>query len=245
MKILSINVNDFGGFLSRKEYIENNRWTDWTAIDKTHSALEILSIIQREVPTICSLMEFELNGNQSNEFIKSMNILGYELIPIEPHSYKSPSITVCFAKKDLLYMKLPNPHYQKTNKVLRANVVKIADYIIYFVHASSKYDKDFWNEIATFYNDNKDKKVLIIGDLNLYKLGTPQKEEYLKLISNGIKDIWLELGNPNTTSTYIKGARLDYALASPMMFSNIINMRIDSSLMNSKVTDHSALIIEC
>lgn len=85
------------------------------------------------------------------------------MLPIEPHSYKMPSITACFITKDLLYNKLPNPHYKKTNKILRANVLNVADYIIYFVHASSNYDKEFWYEITTFYNDNKNKKLLIIG----------------------------------------------------------------------------------
>lgn len=245
MKILSTNINDFGGIICRQDYINKNKWTEWSSIDKSTNATEILAMIQKEAPTLCSLMEFELNGSQSQQFINSMDTLGYELVPIEPTSLKLPSITICFVRKDLLYKKIENPHYKKTNKVLRSTVIKVADYIIYFVHASSSYDEDFWNEISTFYNENKDNKILIIGDLNLYKLGTPQKEEYLQLVNAGIKDIWLELGNPNATPTYIKGGRLDYALASPKMLPNIFNMQINPSLMDMKVTDHSTLIIEC
>lgn len=245
MKILSINVNDFGGLECRQKYISNNQFEEWNAIDKTISANNILSFIIQENPTIVSLMEFAINEQISQTFIKSMELLNYNLVQIEETTLKSPSITVCFVKNDLLFSKIENPHFKTTKKVLRATTIKVCDYILYFVHASSTYDSAFWKEILDFYIDNSLKKILIIGDLNLYKLGTQQKNQYLSLIQSCAIDLWLDLGNSNDTSTFIKGGRLDYAICSPNMKSNIFAMNINQSLMLAHSTDHACITIDC
>lgn len=241
MKILSLNINNFGGFKCKEKYKKDNKYNEWHALDKTKEATEIFAYVQREKPVITILHEFEINSQIAKEFIQSMSFIGYEIIPTEKHNYKDPSITVMFASKELLYSKLDNPHKDKS---LRANAIKTGDFIIYGIHIPPVYDNDFWEEIISFYKEHKEDKLVIIGDYNVYDIGTDQKRKFLELLSLNAKDAWLEKGYSNATKTHVKGRRLDYAVMTPSLFECLIDIRIDHLLLNSENTDHAALIIE-
>lgn len=241
MKILSLNINNFGGFECKEEYKNNNKYEEWSKLDKTNEATEIFAYIQIEKPVIAVLHEFELNTKFAKAFIQSMNLIGYEIVPIEKHNYKKPSITIMFVRKELLYSKLDNPHKEKS---LRASVIKTGDFIVYGIHISPVCDSDFWEEIIDFYKKHKVEKLVIIGDYNVYDIGTDQKRKFLELLSLNAKDAWLEKGYSNSTMTHIKGRRLDYAIMTPSLFECLIDIRIDPLLLNNKSTDHAALIIE-
>ena len=244
MKILSLNINNFGGLKCKEQYKKEYKLDEWTAIDKISESTEIFAYIQQEKPVIAILHEFELNTNIANQFIEYMDRIGYEIIPYEETKLKNPSITIMFVSKELLYEKIDNPHNLKSNKTLRASVIKAEDCIIYGVHIPPTYDSDFWVELICFYNRHKEKKIVVIGDYNAYDLGTEQKKKYLELLALNAKDAWLEKGYSNSTKTYIKGRRLDYAIMSPSLYECLNNIRIDPYLMTNDKTDHAALIIE-
>ncbi|NLT11422.1 MAG: hypothetical protein GXY06_03300 [Clostridiaceae bacterium] len=237
MKIVSLNINNFGGFKCKK----NCGYEYWKKLDKTEEATEILGYIQFEKPDISVLHEFELNAEIAKEFIKSMNLLGYEIVPIEQHNYKYPSITIMFVRKELLFNKLENPHKEKS---LRASVIKAGEFIVYGLHIPPVFDISFWDEMIDFYKQHDAEKLVIIGDYNVYDIGTEQKQKFLELLSLNAKDAWLEKGNANSTRTHIKGRRLDYAVMTPSLFECLIDIRIDPLLLNNGKTDHAALIIE-
>ena len=244
MKILSLNINDFGGLKCLEDYKKRNRWGEWEKLDKTSEATEILAYIQKEKPVIAVLHEFELNTEISNAFTNCMNEIDYEIVNYGPTELKQPSMTIMFVMKDLLYNKLDNPHNFITKKTLRANVIKVADCIIYGVHVPPTYDSDFWDELIKFYDEHKDRKIVIIGDFNVYDEGTEQKKNYLQLLQANAKDAWLEKGYSDATKTHNKGRRLDYAIMSPLLYESLSTIRIDPFLMNNEKTDHAALIIE-
>lgn len=244
MKILSLNINNFGGLECKKQYMEQNKLKEWNLINKTNTSTEIFTYIQQEKPDIAIFHEFELNTNISNQFIEYMELIGYCIVPYEKTTLKNPSITLMFAKKELFYKKLDNPHNFKSKKSLRASVIKAEDCIIYGVHIPPKYDSDFWEELIDFYKKYKGEKLVIIGDFNVYDLGTEQKRKYLKLLELNAKDAWIEKGYPNSTKTHNKGRRLDYAIMTPLLYECIDNIRINSYLMDNDKTDHSALIID-
>jgi hypothetical protein len=243
MKILSLNINNFGG-LNIKEKYKNKKNSEWKALDKTKEATEILAYIQLENPVIVILHEFELNTEITESFISSMNEIEYDMVPYESNGFKNPSITIMFIKKELLYTRLVNPHNSKSKKNLRASVIKTADCIIYGIHIPPTYNNDFWDEVIDFYKKHQGLKLVIIGDFNVYDLGTEQKKKYLQLLALNAKDSWVEKDNRNSTKTHIKGRRLDYAIMSPTLFECLNSIRIDPFLMNNNCTDHAALIIE-
>lgn len=241
MKILSLNINNFGGFKCKEKYKKDNKYNEWCTHDKTSEATEIFAYIQQEKPVIAILHEFEMNAKTAKEFIQSMNLIGYEIVPTEKHIYKDPSVTIMFVRKELLYSKLDNPHKEKS---LRANAIKTGDFIVYGIHIPTVYDSDFWEEIIGFYKKHEAEKLVIIGDYNVYDIGTDQKKKFLELLSLNAKDAWLEKGYSNSIKTHIKGRRLDYAIMTPSLFECLIDIRIDPFLMNNENTDHAALIIE-
>lgn len=241
MKVLSLNVNNFGGLKCKKDCTSRQ----WKELDetKTFVATEIFTYIQTEKPIIAVLHEFELNTDIADVFIKCMKKIDYNIVPYEETTLKNPSMTIMFVREELLYEKLNNPHKFKTNKTLRASVIKTADCIIYGVHIPTG-DCVFWEELRDFYLKNKDKKLVVIGDLNVYNISAKYKEEYLKLLDMNAKDVWLERGYSNATKTYKKGGRLDYAIMSPKLYECLNSIRIDPYLMDNNQTDHASIIID-
>lgn len=88
-------------------------------------------------------------------------------------------------------------------------------------------------------------KVIIMGDLNANDDSCDNKRLVEKLISNGYKDVWIEMGDPGNISIELRfGGRLDYVRASESAFSVITNIQIDPYTMESGMTDYVALIVD-
>ena len=120
--------------------------------------------------------------------------------------------------------------------------------IIIGVHA--KADKDYWNQLIKLFEEtkekNSEKKIIVIGDLNVFIPGTQQKKCLNTLLSKGLFDIWIEMGNSNLDSTYVSNGvrtRIDYALVSDNGF-NAYNVFKDDSVRLLKHSDHSAIILD-
>lgn len=70
--------------------------------------------------------------------------------------------------------------------------------------------------------------------------GTQQKKCFNALLSKGLFDIWIEMGNSNLDSTYVRNGvrtRIDYALVSNNGF-NAYNVFKDDSVRLLKHSDH-------
>ncbi len=120
--------------------------------------------------------------------------------------------------------------------------------IIIGVHA--KADRDYWNQLIKLFEEtkekNSEKKIIVIGDLNVFIPGTQQKKCFNTLLSKGLFDIWIEMGNSNLDSTYVSNGvrtRIDYALVSDNGF-NAYNVFKDDSVRLLKHSDHSAIILD-
>lgn len=120
--------------------------------------------------------------------------------------------------------------------------------IIIGVHA--KADRDYWNQLIKLFEEtkekNSEKKIIVIGDLNVFIPGTVQKKDFNTLLSKGLFDIWIEMGNSNLDSTYVRKGdrtRIDYALVSDNGF-NCYNIFKDDSVRLLEHSDHSAIILD-
>lgn len=79
--------------------------------------------------------------------------------------------------------------------------------------------------------------------MNVYDLGTKQKEKFLELLKCGAVDAWVEKGNSMHRPTANTEKRIDYAIMSPLFYEELGNITIDDVLRNKAITDHSAISI--
>lgn len=248
MKILSVNINDFGGLENHlMEYKRTNYygkeviyWEKWSMIDKSRQEEKFCLYIDEKTPDIIILQEFQPNNSkESYDFINWMNGKGYKLIGEVPDF--NISMTVIFISEEISYESIQSPHKRSA----RSSSIKIGKYIIYGTHVPVEYDKNYWEKLILFYNNWKEEKIILIGDFNTYAEGTDSKKKFNELINRGAVDVWLEKGNPNTTPTEKKyGGRLDYVIVSPEMYKCVCMMNIDSKTMDENMSDHASLILE-
>lgn len=250
MKILSLNVNNFAGRGVPKPVIKDfNTWFEFRKavvlwrdnVEHYRNAGCILDLIKENNPDIVFLQEFDVTSDMSVKFIRTMNLLGYEEKYPDNNKVDSgkgiKSITIMFTK-------LPNT-IVKSNKNLVDGSLKwvnaeIGDLLISGVHFN--YTMEYWDALERFYSLNKDRKLLVIGDLNVYIKGTDRRDRFDNILSMGIEDMWLYSGGSNDTITCDTGARLDYALASKSLRDNIF-ITINDTPINRRFSDHNALIV--
>lgn len=248
MKIISLNINDFGGIqnhlMNYRKVNGNGKkvidWSEWKKIDKSDVLNGLIEFVNKQEPTILILQEFEQNNSEESfKFVQKMNEMGYTLVGRIP-KFKV-SMTVMFIKTDFPYELIESPH----KRYARSCSIKTGEFIIYGTHVPPKYDATYWEELIGFYTRWKEKKVILIGDFNTFKEDTNNKKKYNELINEGGVDVWMELGNPNETPTEKKyGGRLDYVIVSSQSFDNVQSMNIDSEIMRDGISDHAALILE-
>ena len=248
VKIIDLNVNDFGGAENHlmeyktinchgKEVID---WKRWREVNKSIPLKRIFEYIKVIVPTIVILQEFELNNSkESYDFIELMDKIGYEIIGNIP---KYPvSMTVMFVGKELEYDIVELSDYRNG----REYAIKVGEYIICGIHIPPNYDKDYWEKIIEFYEKWSKDSVMLIGDFNTYIEGTDNKKRFNEIIMQGAIDVWIKFENSDSTPTEKKyGGRLDYVIVSPNMYKAVVSMEVNSNIMEENISDHAALIIE-
>lgn len=232
MKIISINVNDFGGrHQHREEYKEKfgaQGIQKWDEIDKKNNIDGILSFFLLTKPDVIVMQEFDINSNEAKNFNIKMTSNGY-LLESENVIYKRPSMTVFYVKKSLEHTYISVGH----TKNGRAYAIKVEDLIIYGTHVPPKYDAKFWNEIHNFVEEYKDEKYILIGDYNT--INCYNMRELKKLLKSSI-DIWKE-----KDKTGIISVAGDYAIISKKC--DIEKISIDKKEDMNQYTDHPAVIV--
>lgn len=253
MRIISLNINDFGGTQEHLACYKNSRnhtnWNAWRNVPKTHVIDKLKYLVLHKDPTVFILQEFELNNsNEPMEFIKWMDENGYVVKGAMP-KYKV-STTIFFIKKEPI-SEVDITHGD-TELDARDFAIKIRDYIIYGTHVPLNsamrptVRENYWDEIIAFYNKHKEDNLVLLGDFNTFDESTEAYGKYQHLLKCGAYDLWLRRGNPKDTPTELKfRKRLDYVFISPRVEKNVVSMDIDLDTMDKeKITDHAALILE-
>lgn len=208
MKIMNLNINDFGGTANhREEYKKNfnNKYlVEWDKLYKSPNVDGIFQYIEglTSKPDIIVLQEFDINSKEATYFKGKMEGLGYKLASENPS--KRPSMTVFFIAKGIDYEHIKQIHERN----LRAYAVKLCnDLVVYGTHVPPKYDEVFWDELDCFVETYRNHKLVLIGDFNT--INKRNKSRLEALLKTGLIDVWLKKGNYNPIS--VPG---DYAFVS-------------------------------
>ena len=261
MRVLSLNVNNFGGInINEKPRIDQgfkdtNGAIDWNSFcyavncwrdNPTHdiNATEILAHIKDYSPTIVILHEFDIGSRESKRVINDLNKMSFNIIYPNKTSAKDylrslSSITVMFVKDELLDS-CKNPTELKRSN--RWAEIQYIENVIIGVHVP--YDENFWDTMIGYYEKNKNKKLMIIGDMNVYSENTDRRKKFDEILSLGAIDVWVAKKNPSDTPTFNSGLRIDYALMTPSLYNDKVNIEIDHNIRRKGFTDHSSIIIE-
>lgn len=234
MKIVNLNINDFGGIADhRKEYknIFNNKYLkEWDKLDKSNNIDGIFQYLKdlASKPDIIVLQEFDINSKEATDFKGRMEELGYILASEDPS--KRASMTVFFIAKGINYKSIKGIHERN----LRAYAVKLCnDYIVYGTHVPPKYDEAFWDELDCFIKEYRNHKLVLIGDFNTINVYNKSRLEAL-LNKTGTKDVWFEKGNINPIS--IPG---DYAFVSETIKTEDVEIEISPI----EFSDHPVIML--
>lgn len=278
MKIVSFNINSFGGdgetFEEIKKYRCNGNYNEalieWDKKTSYKPILELLDCVNADVVV---LQEYYINSDVASKFEEEMRKENRKYSLHCNHvDKKRPLHTVVFCRDEICDEK----QFFYTGRIY---IFKYNDYIIIGAHMpfNPKDDKNSvlsiedkerakkvkkrakeveneWERIEKYLRRNKDKKCILIGDLNVYDKNTSQYGCFKRLFDNevGMRDLWVENGNSENTPTEkeYKG-RLDYALVTPGLFNeNKCNItmvpELDEEFIahNWSVSDHRMLIVE-
>ncbi|VJX91790.1 Uncharacterised protein [Streptococcus pneumoniae] len=175
MKILNININDFGGPENHRENFKNKFGNgkyiqEWDKLDKKETINSFISKIDEYKPDIIIIQEYDINSTECQDiFVPLMRKKGYILESVlesvlEPvQQRKRPSMTVFFVKNDLKYEPISTGH----DRNARAYAIQVNDLVIYGTHVPPSRDVvSFWKEINNFVQRFKNNKLLLIGDFN-------------------------------------------------------------------------------
>lgn len=232
MKVISLNINDFGGC---NEHLEDYKKIfgyqgihKWDELDKGENIQGILDFLKKNNPEVIVLQEFDINSMEAKKFTVKMKNMGYELKSESPS--KRPSMTVMFIKNNIIYNEIKTCHVERR---LRAYAIEVEDYIIYGIHVPPKYDKIFWDEIEKLWSTYEKQKLVMIGDINT--INFRNKERLNKLLLKSV-DVWNAKGNKDKIS--VAG---DYVIISTN--SDIETVGIEKEEFVCNYTDHPAIVL--
>lgn len=169
MKILNININDFGGPENHREDFKNKLGNgkyiqEWDKLDKKETINSFISKIDEYKPDIIIIQEYDINSKECREIFEPLMVeKGYILKSVSVKSKKRPSMTVFFVKNGLGDEDISTGH----DRNARAYAIQVNDLVIYGTHVPpSGTVESFWKEINNFVQRFKNNKLLLIGDFN-------------------------------------------------------------------------------
>lgn len=258
MKILHLNVNNFGGSSSKPlltDYkyngetdwdVWNNAVDDWRYKNKNNILKNVQSIadISKDFDVIF-LCEVDTNCEswyKLHELMKDQYTL---LLPngtdLSEYQKGRKSISCLFIKKDIKY-EYTNDNFLKFQRNVE---IKIGDIHIIGLHMN--YAIEDWDKLIKKYQSLKDEKLLIIGDLNVYARGTDRREKFDILFNEENKaiDLWVAQDEREETPTFGSGDRIDYAIATPKLYEeNAPRESILDNIRCRKISDHEGIAVE-
>lgn len=255
MKILSLNVNNFGGTNEKpllKDYKLSNGDNDYElwaqAVDKWRSNNK--KRIEKNVASITNLAkdfdiiffhEVDTNCLSWNLLLGKMSSQ-YEWEPangVNKCEYKKgrKSISCVFIKKGITF------EYNDNNILKNQRNIEITVGNTHIIGLHMTYNTDDWDALILKYGLLKDEEFLIIGDLNVFDVGTDRRKKFDGLIDAGAIDIWLEQGESNDIPTANSNKRIDYALSTRKLYEKGVYEVILNFVRLENLTDHAAVVV--
>lgn len=261
MKILSLNLNDFGGnndhlfehktfntYLG-KECIDWKYWRQ--CVDKKTTIDKIREKVTSINPDVLIFQEYEINN--SPEPMSYLDFLKEEYEIVFNSDIKE-SATIILIKKEITFSCLPNPN--ACRKPDHACCISVNNTIVYGIHVP---DDQFLSITKKYAGDHKDEDLLIIGDFNVNREKKNLQDTQIfesMLHETGMKDTWLEkclngnISRTNETPTYICPQkpevrnRIDYALTTTSLYNKVKNIDILEGCIEAGLSDHNPILIE-
>lgn len=256
MKILSINVNNFGGVNNKpllcnyKLYDKRPDFDSWgravsawrvrhnTSILKNVASIEKLMqnfdvIFLHEVDTNCPSWKKLLAETRAAYTWKPANGIDASI-----YNRGKKSITCVFVRKNIDF------EYSDENILQNQRSVSIQVQDVHIIGLHMSYNIEDWNKLILKFESLKKEKCLIIGDLNVFDVGTDRRQKLDELLEEGAIDIWLKQGGENNIPTANTNKRIDYALSTDALYQTGIYQSILDDIRIQKATDHAAIAIE-
>lgn len=255
MKILHLNVNNFGGLSSKplpKYYTDGNLWrisvAGWREENKNNILKNVQSIadISKDFDVIF-LHEVDTN---CDSWSKLNNLMKEQYDLVMPGGVDSASffkkgnlsISCSFIKRDVQYETKAN-FWGKDN--LRSIEITVGDIHIIGLHMPYKLTE--WDKLIKKYETLRNEKLLIIGDMNVYARGSDRREKFDTLFNEENKaiDLWVAQDEREETPTFGSGDRIDYAIATPKLYEeNAPRESILDNIRCRKISDHEGIAVE-
>ena len=250
-RIMSLNVNDFGGkvyHLQEYKYFNKNKnkncinWKAWSRmVDKTETWSRLKKYIQDVNPNILVIEELLISYYENIDFISEFMKMGYFYFKESLPERGNFSLTMIFYR-DIKPEYMDSPGNYRSN---RSVVCKGKDLLICGSHFPPESDEKFLKYMEEFVVSNINSKFILIGDLNANDSNHGNKQMVERVIQKGMMDLWTDAGGAENTPTEAKyQGRLDYAIASPSLAEKVQNIKIDPSPMEDEITDHAAIIVD-
>ena len=258
MKILHLNVNNFGGLSSKpllndyKDYRDRYDWGSWSKSvagwrDKCKN------IILKNVQSIADISKdfdvifFHEVDTNCDSWFKLNDLMKEQYDLVMPGGVDSASffekgnksISCSFIKRDIQF------ETKADFWGLRSVEITIGDIHIIGLHMS--YTLTEWDKLIEKFESLRNEKLLIIGDMNVYARGTDRREKFDILFNEENKaiDLWVAQGEREETPTFDSGDRIDYALATPKLYEeNAPRESILDNIRCRKISDHAGIAVE-
>lgn len=216
MKIVSLNINSFGGDVDTFEGMKKelaNRYYDGNVLEAYKEALSswndainsrsiyksILKEIDEVDADIILFQEYYINSEAAKKFEEEMRKRNYALkCNYITDKRPRPLCTGAFCHDNNAYEEV-KPQFDFEGRVF---VFKYEDFYIIDAHMplNPKDDKRYsennkkraeeveklWEKIREYLKDKKDEKVIFIGDLNVYQRGTHQYKSFVPLFKSDV-----------------------------------------------------------
>lgn len=252
MKILSLNVNNFGGARKFKPYdrgaVERLRFQNDPK--RVETAVAIAMKIKGSDFDIIVLSEFDIAAPAGKEFIKLFD--GYVLVVPQAHNKAGRLLTEAkdyWAELSITVVLIKQEWYGKEFRKGLApddwadfNLVMLGDMTILGIHAKEGNLEALksWAMKAT----HSTQQILIIGDFNTYEENDKcpyTRDKYREILKMGYIDLC-----PPKIPTYIGKTCIDHALISRSIMDKYrpVEATVDHSFIEDSLSDHAAVTID-
>lgn len=260
MKIMSLNVNNFGGLQSSKPRRDNfSSWIEYNTemrifqedILRVRKAEAIIDTVEIEAPDVVVVQEFDVNAPAGQRAIELF--IKYDYQPIYPDREVkisgNYSITMMFAKKQLQAIPCASPRIVINGGLKwswRWCVVKIDDLTIIGVHAPlSGNVQKFFNTMQECAMKNKAAKMIMLGDMNVH---SEKPCTYFTTFDTIRRTSEGGLGYFDAVKdgqvTYFRaGTTIDHVLISPVLKDNVTAEKVFDQ-KELELSDHAVIIVD-
>lgn len=254
MKIISLNVNNFGGRSKNKKRDCNNVHYKWEQVVCENQYEKILEF--SKAYDVLIFQEYDYNSVQGKKLSKALKDKGYTPIWMSDfNKYVHPSITIVFTKEKSIDRN--DVIHDSTQYHLRSALLELENLIILGTHrpCNKDYGDKFWDELIEFYDkilNSQNKNLVLIGDMNInIKLWRKSRELYCKLTDKGA----IDKGKDEDKLTHYEDGiprRIDYAFVSKNLDEKCTlyttPCRIGNeeilSVIEQDISDHEAIILD-